>query len=449
MLSSFKNESGPVFRLRNKSVLTLSSIDTIASGPGFSAIKVEGGSLLNVTDTVAITSKNAPAITVKDSKLNLSGITRIAAQNESAISADDSSVIVSRVDILSGTIPVVAKGTCHLNLNRVGSYSATGPTNTSIQFISSNYGSLIVQNTPSVAGSIQALNTNVTLKNVGSVTTSGTSAAVVMNASTAKGTYSLNIEGPTTLRGTKALLLQNSVANFTGVSLAGTASIVDSVATFSNSYTTQLLKVTDSTVHGTRTSFSEIQPLRSHITTDNCVTTEMSPESSSVVGYHSSITGDVSSTVRSALWMHNSKIGGTVALSGGSSLVGSAANIAGSITADASFFGAYGGVYGTVTTSNLGLALAFGSSGGIIDGIAISPNNVLSAATDKLTLFADELRLDSANDMILTVGKDLKLDVGGNYSNTTTGTYLDSVGGTYTVNAGGVVTITGSPTVNI
>lgn len=456
---SYRNTLGSLFRLKNNSTLNVSFLESITSGEGYPVFVAESGSVLNLTNIGEINSSNAPVVVATNSKVNVSNVAQMQAVNAFAVKATDSSLIVSNLNTLKGSIPVYLRGECHVNLNRVNSIVSYD--GVSVSGDGTSHGSVLLQNLPTIGGCVQTTNMNLTLLNVRGIRSDDGRAALDFRSSGADGNYLLKVDGPTDLLGSNALLIVNGVADLHGVVVQeGTTNITNSVVSVGNSVFVGDLTVNSSTLNGTRTSFGTVTPTDSHINSTNCTIEALLPDSSSVISYHSAISGDVSSTNKSAIWLHNSKLSGATTLSSGSSMIGSAANISGAVTATASFFGSYGGAYGTVTTASKGMALAFGSSSGSIDGLG-SSSNVMSAMTDALDIYADVIRITSAKDMTLTTeAGNLKLDVHGNYSNTVTDSYTDAITGatvigvnsSYTVQAtqdvritGATVTIIGTP----
>ena len=452
------NKSGTAFKLTGGCTCNIIGIEEVSSGGGLPAIEAQD-TVVNIIECGTITATDAPALKGTNAKFNVSNLDVLNANSGIAVLLKDSNAILSNVYNVNADTPVSMEGTCHVNINRITSLATTGGDKVSFVGANTQFGSLTIQNMNLVDGSIHTHNMNVTLVNVG-----GVGQGIVFGSDSAKGTYRLKIDGPTVLDGTKSLDLIQSTAELRGVTLNAISTITDSVVTLDNSYSEQKLTIVDSTVTGTRTTFREIAPTTSHLTMYNSTIDKLTSDASSMIAYHSLVSGDVSGINRSAAWLHNSKVSGSISMKTGSSLVGSAASLPGSATVNASFMGIYGGTYGTVTTSNKGLALAFGSASGTIDG-RTSSSNVLSAKTDELDIYADMLKFESVQDTVMIIGHDwlvtttgnTTLKTTGNYSNTVTGSYHDSIGtsvliqtGTsFTVTASGAVVITGNPTVTI
>lgn len=460
----YENKAGSLFRITNNAVLNLTDMPRLSSGGGKSTIVAEKGSLVNIVDSGVLESNGAPTITATDSRLNVHNSDSIFATDSIGLKLTNSNAVISRLKTLSGSIPIQMSGTCHVNINRINSFETTGADDTCIIGTDTQYGSLLVQNTNLVDGKIQTHNMNVTLVNVNGVSTSGADAALVFSTDSAKGTYRLKIEGPTVLDGTKSLSVTQGTAKLRGVTTTGLVDVTDSVIEYENSYITKKLTATDSTITGTRTSFEEIAPTTSHITLYNSTLTKLTSDASSTITYHSTVSSTVDGTNRSAMWLHNSKVAGNITLASGSSLIGSAANLPGSATVNAAFMGVYGGTYGAVTTSNQGLALAFGSSSGTIDNALLATGgtahaNIISGIASDVSLQFFTAQLHTVKDTRFKIEQDWFVDITrnttlhtfNNYSHVVGGSYQDSVGTAMTLNAGsfnvtatGAVIITGS-----
>lgn len=448
----FTNGSGPLFRLRNNSTLNISGVSSMSSGEGYPAFVVESGSTLNMVGGGNISSSGAPIFRVTDAKINVSGLDQLQTSDSSTVVAENSSVILSNIRSVGGLTPISLRGTCHVTLNRVTNFSVDGDDNVFLSSSATNYGSLKIQNMALIPGSIQAANMNVTLSNVRVVSSSGSNPAIVFTADAADGNYTLTIEGPTALDGADSLYLSNSVGKLSSVTCGGDVSVVNSVVDLHNSSLTATSDVSESTLTAIRTLFDTLLLTNSHCTVKNSTVLELTPTNSSVVSYHSEIDGNIEGTSNSAVWLHNSRVSGDTTVSGGSSLVGSGATLEGAGSADAGFIGVYGGVFGTVTTANRGLALAFGSSSGSIDGAvdvahAVEAKNVLSAEGG-LSLRSGTLHIQTVGDAHLHVGANWQHSVTGTSQETYTGLYKATITSTYDIDATGAVTIKGS-TVNI
>lgn len=450
----YSNTEGTVIRLKDNSTLNLSGVSKVVGATGFPAILVESGSLLNVVDCGKISSTNAPAIYARGSRINVANTNQVSSNKGIAIKAEDSNVIISNLNVLSGSVPITMQGECHVNVNRIRTVNISDTDDkTFIRGTGTHYGSLLVQNMNLVDGSIEVLDMDVTLLNVRTVRTTRDAAAISFIVSDAKGSYNLKISGPTLLSGADtALRLVKGTADLRRVNFEGKVVVTDSILNVETSKVTKntndlaLFTGVDSTITGTRTLFDELSLTNSHLTLSNCTVLDLTTDSSSVVTYHSLVNGDVASSNRTALWLHNSKVTGDSALTSGSSMVGSAADIA-DVTSTASFFGSYGGVYGAVTTSSLGAGVALGSSSGTIDSKA--GGNVISALTDTLTIYANNLALESILATTIKTGTTLEFTVGSNYKNTVAGTYDDKVTGTYNIDATGATKIKTASTFDV
>lgn len=448
----YTNGSGSLFRLKNNSTLNVNNITSMSSGEGFPTFVLESGSTLNLIGGGSISSSGAPVFHITDSKINVSGIDQIQSSDASTLVAENSSAIISNIRSFEGLTPVSLRGTCHITLNRVTDFLVSGDDNVFLACSATNYGSLKIQNIGLIPGSIQATNMNVTLLNVRVVNTSGSNAALALTSDSADGSYTLTVDGPTALEGTDALYLTNSVGRFNGTTFNGDVGVVNSVVDFYNSSLSSTADVTDSTVSAVRTLFNSLLLTDSHCTVKNSTVLELTPTNSSVVSYHSEIDGDILGTSNSAVVLNNSRVSGDTTMSSGSSLVSNSTTLEGSGSADAGFVGIYGGVFSAVTTANRGLALAFGSSAGSIDGAvdtagSLESHNVLSAEGG-LSLRSGTLHIQAVSDTHLHVGGAWVATVASTSTETLSGAYAATITGTYDVTASGIVTIKGS-TVNI
>lgn len=448
----FTNNSGSLFRLRNNSTLNISEMTSMSSGDGSPTFVLESGSTLNIVGGGSISSSGAPIFQVTDSKINVSGVDQLQTSDASTVVAENSSVILSNIRSVGGLTPISLRGTCHVTLNRVTDFLVSGEDNVFLACSGTNYGSLKIQNMALVPGSIQTANMNVTLSSVRVVRSSGVNPSINFTVDSADGNYTLIIEGPTSLLTNSelpdrpdSLYMLNSVGKFNGVVCDWDVGIVNSVVDLHNSSFTATSDVSDSTFTAVRTLFDTLLLSNSHCTVKNSTVLDLTPANSSVVSYHSEINGNIEGTANSAVWLHNSRVGGDATMSGGSSLVGSAATLEGAGSADAGFIGVYGGVFGTVTTANRGMALAFGSSAGSIDGaLDVAGNteqsNVLSAEGG-LSLRSGTLHIQTVSDAHLHVGKDWQHSVVGTSQETYTGLYKATITSTYDIDATGIVTI--------
>ncbi|MDX9913224.1 MAG: hypothetical protein RBS77_01440, partial [Candidatus Moranbacteria bacterium] len=325
----FTNGSGPLFRLRNNSTLNISGVSSMSSGEGYPAFVVESGSTLNMVGGGNISSSGAPIFRVTDAKINVSGLDQLQTSDSSTVVAENSSVILSNIRSVGGLTPISLRGTCHVTLNRVTNFLVDGDDNVFLSSSATNYGSLKIQNMALIPGSIQAANMNVTLSNVRVVSSSGSNPAIVFTADAADGNYTLTIEGPTALDGADSLYISNSVGKLSSVTCGGDVSVVNSVVDLHNSSFTASSDVLDSTLTAVRTLFDTLLLTNSHCTVKNSTVLELTPSNSSVVSYHSEIDGNIEGTLNSAVWLHNSRVGGDATMASGSSLVGSGATLEG------------------------------------------------------------------------------------------------------------------------
>jgi hypothetical protein len=403
-----------------------------------------------------ISASGAPVFHVTDSKINVSGLDQIQASQSATVVAENSSVIMSNIRLVEGLTPFSLRGTCHVTLNRVTDFLVSGEDNIFLACSDTNYGSIRIQNMALIPGSIQATNTNVTLSNVSVVGVKDSlTPSISFTAGSAVGSYALIVEGPTVLGlgEQDSLYISNSVCKISGATLGGDVSIVNSVADFHNSSLTSTSDVLDSTLTAVRTLFDTLLLTDSHCTVKNSTILELTPTNSSVVSYHSEIDGDIAGTSNSAVWLHNSRVSGSTTMSSGSSMIGSSATLEGSGSADAGFIGVYGGVFNAITTANRGLALAFGSSVGSIDGaIGVDNNlenrNVLSAEGG-LSLRSGTLHMQTTSHAHLHVGGNWEHTVVGTSQETYTGLYKATITSTYDIDATGIVTIKSADKVKI
>ena len=450
--NTYANNSGSLFRLKNGSSLNVSNFTSMSSGEDAPTFILESGSVLNLVGEGNIASSGAPIFHITDSKINVSGLDRLQSSNSSTIVAEDSSVIISNVRSLSGVTPISIRGECHVTLNRLIDIVVNGDDNVFLSSSETAFGSLKLQNIGLIPGSFQIGNMNATLSNVRVVRSSGSNPAITFIADSADGNYTLIVEGPTALEGTDALYIANSVCDMRNVVLNGDTSVTNSVANFNNSSLSGTTAVLDSTISGVRTLFDTLSLTDSHCTVKNSTIVDLTPSNSSVVSYHSKIDGNLYGTMNSAVWLNNSRVGGSSTVDNGSSLISNGSKLDGSGSATSGFIGIYGGVFGTVVTASRGMALAFGSSVGSIDGAvdsvdAVEHCNVLSAEGG-LSVRSGTLHVQTVGDTHLHVGGAWLLTVAGMATENITGLYKATVTSTYDIDATGVVTIKGS-TVNI